>query len=93
VSITATGAGAVARAIDNIESAAVIAATARSRTATRPDESCFSCSDAATATAAFDACLGTRMNAISAPMNTRPPTIPMIAIRRDAFNARADVHR
>jgi hypothetical protein len=76
-----------------MESAVVIAASARSLVVDALVESGFASSDAATALATLDAWRGTTMNAMSAHTNTSPPAIPITAYRRDALSARAEVHK
>jgi hypothetical protein len=48
---------------------------------------------AATACAFLDALRGTKTNAISAPTNTRPLTMPKTATLRREFLALAAIHR
>jgi hypothetical protein len=83
----------VLRAIASNESSDAISAAALFRIDTACVESAFSGSLAVTFTAALVAWRGTSTNAINAAMNTRPPTIPITANRRDAFLDRADIHQ
>src|SRR3989337_3285548 len=81
------------RATASAESAEAICTAARLLSATERPESGRSSSVADTCTAARVAWRGTSTNAMSAAMNTSPPTIPMTANRRDAFFDRADIHQ
>jgi hypothetical protein len=76
-----------------MESAFAIRAAALLRSKTVLFESGLSSIVADTRTAARVACRGTRTNAMSEAMNTSPPTIPIIANRREAFRDLDEVHQ
>src|SRR5687768_16299 len=92
--MTIGGAGMAAlRVTASTESAVVTSARYRFLIAATGVVSVFASICAATACAFRDALRGTRTNAISAAMNTRPPTIPKTATLRSEFLARAAIER
>jgi hypothetical protein len=84
---------AASRVAFSTESVRVSSVRYRSLAATAGDESDRASILEATASAFFDAFLGTTTNAINAATNTTPPTTPKTTTRRSAFLARAAIHR
>ena len=84
---------AARRAAFSTESVAVTSARYLFLAATAGDESVFASSCAATASAFREALRGTTTKAISAAINTTPPTMPNTTTRRSAFLARAAIQR
>jgi hypothetical protein len=84
---------AARRVAARTESAVVTSARCRFLSATNGVVSVRASIPAATACAFLEALRGTRTKAISAAMNTRPPTIPKTATRRSEFLALAAIQR